>query len=160
MFMLDNDTINHRLSDHFQQPLSSLCPTCNKTEVRHTNFECHLPILAFEWGSQQPAIQNTITIVCKTTCVTYSLKGIIYYADNHFTAHFKSADGTTWYHDGISTQHSLILQPLHISQMTTAVVAIYCQNSQLATVPHPHFHPHQRTQTCHVQQWPFSTSVL
>ncbi|KAF8239225.1 hypothetical protein L208DRAFT_1217597, partial [Tricholoma matsutake] len=61
------------------------------------------PLLAFEWGLHQPGLTNTIHITSDTSVATYSLRGIIYYATNHFTVHYCSGTGPTWYHDGMTT---------------------------------------------------------
>ncbi|KAF8227015.1 hypothetical protein L208DRAFT_1298768 [Tricholoma matsutake] len=81
---------------------------------------------SFEWGLHQPGLTNTICITSDTSIATYSLRGIIYYAANHFTAHYCSNTGLTWYHDGMTTLHTLTLQSLQVPQMTTAVAAVYC----------------------------------
>ncbi|KAF8218438.1 hypothetical protein L208DRAFT_1351415, partial [Tricholoma matsutake] len=40
----------------------------------------------------------------------YYLRGVIYFAANHFTARLITRSGMVWYHDGIFTGRSLIYE--------------------------------------------------
>jgi hypothetical protein len=40
----------------------------------------------------------------------YTLKGIVYYGDNHYMSCVISEDNSVWYHDGIQTGSGMILQ--------------------------------------------------
>ncbi|KAF8220714.1 hypothetical protein L208DRAFT_1071954, partial [Tricholoma matsutake] len=40
----------------------------------------------------------------------YHLRGLIYYAAEHFTACFIARSGMVWYHDGLLTGRSLVYE--------------------------------------------------
>ncbi|KAF8222552.1 hypothetical protein L208DRAFT_1322126, partial [Tricholoma matsutake] len=111
--------------NNFKLSLPSRCVTCARPQIRHTMFKHQPPLLAFEWSDNElPDLDEFITVVVNTTAATYILKGIIHYQDNHFTAHVNLSSGT-WFHDGIVTGQSLILQQLQPHLMNTAIIAIY-----------------------------------
>ncbi|KAF9455434.1 hypothetical protein BDZ94DRAFT_1351343, partial [Collybia nuda] len=64
----------------------------------------------------------------------YKLKGIIYFANEHFTCRIIQSDGTVWFHDGITTGRFLtrdgnIGDSINLSSSRTqdAVAAFYAQ---------------------------------
>ncbi|KAF8239696.1 hypothetical protein L208DRAFT_1073499, partial [Tricholoma matsutake] len=59
------------------------------------------PLIAFQWGGGPPLLNTSLQIHCNDIDRSYHLTGIIYYANQHFTAHIISATGDSWYHDGM-----------------------------------------------------------
>lgn len=111
--------------------MPSRCDPCHRLQIGKTRFESHPHLLAFEWDTtgNAPSLQNTIVITCNNIKITYTLKGVIYYANNHFTYHVILNSGMMWYHDGMVTQQTLTLynQPVSADHLATATVANYCQ---------------------------------
>jgi hypothetical protein len=79
-----------------------------------------------------PAINTQFQSVIAETSVTYLLRGVLYYGDNHFTCRIVSEDGMTWFHDGIATGKNVICEG-HVNNLHTlasclgkqASIAIY-----------------------------------
>jgi hypothetical protein len=95
--------------DDFTISLGSTCPTCNETLVHKTTFVQAPPLLAFDLGQHIPTINRLIHITCgEGHQVAYNLKGVIYYANQHFTARVVTSTGQTWFHDGMFTGSSLL----------------------------------------------------
>ncbi|KAF8224266.1 hypothetical protein L208DRAFT_1512701 [Tricholoma matsutake] len=110
--------------DNFQHKLGSHCSVCNQQQIRITTFHCLPPLLAFEWpAGVTPSLPDIITVTAEDQ-QTFALKGVIYYGQNHFTAHVKLRSGT-WYHDGMVTGCALTLQPLLQQNLNTPICAIY-----------------------------------
>jgi hypothetical protein len=84
-------------------------------------------LLAFEWPEGvTPVLPNVIRITANNEQHMFALKGVIHYADNHFTDHVRLPSGT-WFHDGIVTGRSLMLQQLQQHHLDRSVSAIYSQ---------------------------------
>ena len=69
---------------------------------------------------------------CSGTIVTYQLSGIIYYNEDHFTSRIVKPDGSTWYHDGVSTKTRTLyegninyIEDIENTRKKKAVAAIY-----------------------------------
>ncbi|KAF8219938.1 hypothetical protein L208DRAFT_1173919, partial [Tricholoma matsutake] len=88
--------------DAQEEQLASTCPMCGHEQVRTTIFQHHPPFLAFQWGGESPSLNLTLQVHSHNTAVAYHLSGIIYYANQHFTAHVVNATGDSWYHDGMA----------------------------------------------------------
>ena len=60
----------------------------------------------------------------------YSLRGVIYYAADHFTVRFITSAGAVWYHDGLLTGRSLVYENTVPSQIPRedAIVGIYMRS--------------------------------
>lgn len=62
------------------------------------------PLLAFDLGQHVPTINCLIRVTCNDGLeVAYSLRDVIYYANEHFTARGITSSGQTWFHDGMFT---------------------------------------------------------
>jgi hypothetical protein len=113
--------------NYMEQHLASACSVCGANQVRQSRFEKHPPLLAFEWPlGRAPLLPDRVTIDANGEQVQFALKGVIYYANNHFTAHVKVSSGT-WFHDGMVTSKTLLWEPIQPCHMLTATTAIYCR---------------------------------
>jgi hypothetical protein len=111
--------------DNFQHELMSRCRVCNERQMRVTTFHHLPPLLAFDLtGGLMPTLPLTISIIANEMQQTFTLKGVIHYAHNHFTAHVRLATGT-WFHDGMVTGRALRQQPLQQQHFNTAISTIY-----------------------------------
>jgi hypothetical protein len=120
-YPLPNQSLQEHLNN-FHQELSSCCELCGQLQVRVTTFNCLPPLLAFQWvGGNAPMLEQEINITANTSHATYTLRGVIHYTLNHFTAHIVLASGT-WFHDGIVTGQSLAWQPLQQQHQDTVIV--------------------------------------
>jgi len=50
---------------------------------------------------------------------------VIYYENQHFTAHFLDSTGSSWHHNGMTRSGALILQNPSQAQLASAIAAIY-----------------------------------
>ncbi|KAF8240422.1 hypothetical protein L208DRAFT_1233248, partial [Tricholoma matsutake] len=83
------------------------------------------PLLAFQWRGIAPPLNTSLQISCDGAASTYLLRGVIYYANQHFTAHFLNSAGTSWHHDGMTRRGALILQSPSQAQLATTIMAVY-----------------------------------
>ncbi|KAF8224233.1 hypothetical protein L208DRAFT_1312602, partial [Tricholoma matsutake] len=82
------------------------------------------PLIAFQWGGEPPLLNTSLQISCSGIAKEYLLRGVVYYANQHFTAHFLDSNGSSWHHDGMA-RRALILQRPSQCQLATAIVAVY-----------------------------------
>ena len=101
---------------------------CNETLVCKTTFVQAPALLVFDLGQHIPIINHLIHITCREGHqVAYNLKGVIYYANQHFTAHVVTSTSQTWFHDGMFTGNSLLYDSQAAGSVHNdgAVMAIY-----------------------------------
>ncbi|KAF8229181.1 hypothetical protein L208DRAFT_1125851, partial [Tricholoma matsutake] len=55
-------------------------------------------------------LNTSLQINCNGAASVYLLRGVIYYANQHFTAHFLNTTGDTWHHDGMARGGALTLE--------------------------------------------------
>ena len=67
------------------------------------NLHFPLPFIALDFSGQMMQIDATFTISNNNVETSYSLCGIIYFGDAHYTAHVVCENGMVWFHDGIAT---------------------------------------------------------
>ena len=79
-----------------------------------------------------PSLSSILWITCDETRVSYNLRGIIYYKDQHFTSRFITGTGMIWFHNGILTGSSLIYEGRDIDSITTetTIMAFYTLHQQ------------------------------
>ena len=116
--------------DDFTHSTTSRCLTCDTHLLRTTSFIQTPPVIIFDLGACVPSLPSVIRITCGENArvqVSYNLRGIIYYKDEHFTSHFITGTGMIWFHDGMLTGNSLIYEGQNIDSITTetAVMAVY-----------------------------------
>ena len=87
---------------------NQICPTCNTHMKRVFSVLHAIPLILFDFTGQKINLDHTIEIDIQNSKQQYSLRGILYYGNNHFTSRFISHNTTVWFHDGISTGASMI----------------------------------------------------
>ena len=119
--------------DNFTHQLASRCMTCNIHLTKSTTFVQTPPLLAFDIsnGSRLSLHPSPVLwISCDDSRVSYNLRGIIYFDNNHFTEHVVTSTGMVWFHDGIFTGRSLVYESQDLTSITTenAVMAFYLRS--------------------------------
>jgi hypothetical protein len=72
-------------------------------------FEDTPAVIAFDMSQYQTSLLESIVITTVNgDCMTYKLRGVLYYQDNHFTSRFISKSGRVWFHDGILTGKQMV----------------------------------------------------
>ena len=101
---LNGKSIQSWLADA-ERDVRHICNTCQSPLIRKTKLINSLPLITFAFAGQHSYIINpTISIpLLNGQLVQYSLKGIIYYNNSHFTSRIISDNGLSWYHDGMAT---------------------------------------------------------
>ena len=120
-----------RYIDDFSVALSSSCPECGNTLFRQFSFACHPPLLAVELWEGLGSLDTSLRISVDGGYRRYSLRGVIYFAADHFTARIVTQAGMVWFHDGIFTGSSLVYESANILSIPTAdsVTAIYTREN-------------------------------
>ena len=113
--------------DNFTIETASKCSTCNMNLSRVSTFMQTPPLLAFDLGNIAPFLDPIIWVPCQDTCVRYSLRGIIYFENGHFTEHVITSTGMAWFHDGMFTGRSLVYETNDLTSISRdhAVMAFY-----------------------------------
>ena len=92
------------------------------------------PLLAFDLGKDAPFLDPVLWISCRDTRARYySLRGIIYFENNHFTECVIINSRMVWFHDGMFTGRSLSYETNNLTSISRdhAVVAFYsCDPTQ------------------------------
>ena len=94
-FALPGMSLQAHLNDQ-EQILASSCLMCGQPQVRKTTFQSHPPLIAFQWGVAPPILHTSLRITCRDVTKEYMLQGVIYYANQHFTAHFLDSTSGCW----------------------------------------------------------------
>ena len=79
------------------------CRQCSKDVFIINEYVSAPPLLAIEVSGHEIQLDNQISIKVENVQYTYTLVGIVYYGDDHFTARIILEDGQVWFHDGITT---------------------------------------------------------
>jgi hypothetical protein len=113
--------------DDFTACVSSKCSTCDACLFRKTSFVQTPPVLVFDLGTSVPSLSPELSITCGTTRVHYTLKGVVYLDNEHFTSRVITSASMIWFHDGLLTGASLVYESRDISSISTdgAVMAFY-----------------------------------
>lgn len=114
--------------DNFTHSTASRCLTCDSCLLQSTSFVQTPPIMVFDLGECVPSLSSILRITSgENIHVSYNLRGIIYYKDQHFTSRFITRTSMIWFHDGMFTGNSLIYEGQNIDSITTetAVMAFY-----------------------------------
>ena len=110
----------------------------------------HTPaLLAFDLDRDVPSLDPVLQITCTNTRIPYNLRGVVYFSDEHFSAHVITNAGTVWFHDGMLTGSSLLYESQNLATVCTdrAILAVY----RRGTPPPPES---KRTQICHATHRP------
>jgi len=100
------DSIASILGRLFHLPTSRKCASCNNTLYKNTFFSDVPELLILHVPYADIKINTSFKFYDKR----YHLKGIVYYGDNHYTSCVISENNSVWYHDGMQTGSSTILQ--------------------------------------------------
>ena len=102
----NTDSIVSILTRLFNKPTSNRCVNCNNILYKNSEYFtapelliCHLPYTDVKI--------NKSFIFCNKR---YKLKGVVYYGSNHYTSCIILENNSIWYHDGIQTGSSMILE--------------------------------------------------
>ena len=92
-----------------------------------TTFVQLPPLLAFDLGRNVPKLPATLRITTSNGQSPYVLKGVVYYAHNHFTCRVITNSGMIWFHDGIFTGRNLVSEGSGLENLPSdnANVAVY-----------------------------------
>ena len=86
------------------------CRRCSKDVFIINEYVSAPPLLAVEVSGHDIQIDNQISIKVEDVQYTYTMIGIVYYGDDHFTARIILEDKQIWFHDGITTGHNTIYE--------------------------------------------------
>ena len=113
--------------DDFMVCVSFKCSTCDACLFRKTSFVQTPPMLIFDLGTSVPSLSPELSITCGTTCVYYTLRGVVYLDNEHFTSRVITSTGMIWFHDRLLTGASLVYESRDIGSISTngAVMAFY-----------------------------------
>jgi hypothetical protein len=112
------------------------CRVCNDLYSCITNYIALPQVIAFEITDKETVLNRVISVkLLSNTILNYRLAGIIYFGDMHFVARIIRQDGQIWFHDGITTQRSLIYEgiidsgqlDLSTAHSKPAHTGIYCR---------------------------------
>jgi hypothetical protein len=119
--------------DDMSDPLSEVCPspTCDVSLWRRFTLMYHPPLVSVELGQDASPI-DVLELTSQNVCRKYHLRGVIYFAANHFTARLITTSGMVWYHDGIFTGRSLIYESAKAGNIPdeNAIVGIYLRSPE------------------------------
>jgi hypothetical protein len=126
--------------DNFTLETATRCSICDANLSRVTTFVQAPPLLAFDLGNNAPSLDPMLRISCRQpgpgrqdtgTPVSnrYSLRGVIYFENNHFTERVITSSGMVWFHDGMFTGRSLLYETNNLTSESisrdNAVMAFY-----------------------------------
>jgi hypothetical protein len=84
------------------------CRQCSHSVFIINEFAVAPPLLAIDISGHDLQLDNETYVKVGNVQYTYTLIGIVYYGDDHFTARIILEDGQIWFHDGITTGRNTI----------------------------------------------------
>jgi len=127
------DSLQSRL-DSFESVSRRTCNVCNDNLVRWYKFINDAFLLAFEISPNRKIILDHVlrVVINENDCITYHLRGVIYHGNNHFTCRVVSPLELVWFHDGLVTGSTMVLDgnlssqiDLYTCREKSATVAVY-----------------------------------
>jgi len=106
LHITDTDSIASILGRLFNLETSRQCTNCNDVLYKNTYFT-NAPELLILYLPYTDVKINTSFKFCNKI---YTLKGIVYYGDNHYTSYVISENTSIWYHDGIQTGKNMMFE--------------------------------------------------
>ena len=79
------------------------CTQCHGEMNKITRFHKTPKILLFSINDSSLKVTKNLTLDNGNENVAYTIKGVIYFGEFHFTSRVFSSDDTVWFHDGITT---------------------------------------------------------
>ena len=111
---------------------ASRCRVCHSHIIRRHVFEHTPAVIAFDLSQHPISLLESIVITTVNgDRMTYKLRGVMYYLNNHFTSRIILESGRVWYHDGISTGRQTVPEgsisdtELGTCRSGTAICAVY-----------------------------------
>ena len=101
---------------NYREEIEKKCDMCQGNLYRQFRFAYAPPILALDISSRSRSNSNELEINTMLNLTIqfedhrYKLRGIIYFANFHFTSRIINENGMTWFHDGIATGNSVIYE--------------------------------------------------
>jgi hypothetical protein len=117
--------------DNFTVQLASKCASCGTYLLKRTTFVQTPPLLAFDISNGSAlTLDPVVWILCDNSRIRYTLRGVVYFDNEHFTERVITSTGMIWYHDGIFTGCSLVYESQNITSITNenAVMAFYIRS--------------------------------
>lgn len=79
------------------------CTACEGEMNKITRFRLPPWMLAFSFNYESLRISKQVKLDDGLSNMTYTLKGVVYFGEFHFTARMVLENGSVWYHDGMET---------------------------------------------------------
>ena len=102
------------------------CTICQTSRTCYLRLLYSIPFLVFEFSDENTSLSANLIITVLGDQRHYTLKGIIYYWNEHFTSHIISNDNMVWYHDGMTTGRHKVSQ----GPISSIFNLMTCQNRQ------------------------------
>ena len=124
-----------------QEKSHSRCQICSKHLLTTYAFSAIPPVLALDFEGLETNISPVINVYdnCgRCSGHSFHLKGIIYYADGHYTSRTIYNQDQIWFHDGILTGQSMLYDgaitssndiQLSVCRGKKAIAAIYMKSN-------------------------------
>ena len=113
-YLIPISTFSHTYSvqhcmDNFEQETNHICLACNSHLKRAFEIIWPIPLIFLEFTNHTIHLHHIIQITIQNQQYQYTLRGIMYYNNNHFTSRFISTDNIIWFHDGLTTGHNMLI---------------------------------------------------
>ncbi|KAJ7246209.1 hypothetical protein C8J57DRAFT_1081696 [Mycena rebaudengoi] len=134
-------TLQDWMNNHFNKSTNAPCFKCWESDHVHRNLIrtttlTDVPLLLFVgFSTNRVSIDQVLKLHCNDRLNVIHLRGIVYYAELHFTSRIITPSGDIYFHDGISTQKSTVfegnildlasLHTLHYHNGDAALLAVY-----------------------------------
>ncbi|KAF8224095.1 hypothetical protein L208DRAFT_1313282 [Tricholoma matsutake] len=90
-------------------PWNATCTVCPDILSHRFTFTLHPPLITIK-HHEDPSTLEELDITSGSVRWKYHLRGLIYYAAEHFTVCFIARSGMVWYHDRLLTGQSLVYE--------------------------------------------------
>jgi hypothetical protein len=131
-YMIDTVRGTKSISSHLgslQHENNDKCPDCGSDLDQPIFFKETPNILAFGIESSDIKVSSKIKYMDGDQRTVLKLRGLIYFGDIHFTSRIISDDGTIWYHDGMVTGGTTVLDG-KLGEMTSETL-LTCRGRKL-----------------------------
>jgi len=106
-----------------------ICPDCSSTMVKKIDYIESPRLLVLEYPNTNINTSHEVRLVIDDETTVLHLRGIVYHGENHFTSRIISPEGNTWYHDGMTTRNTTVVDT-HLNSSTYANLKT-CQGKRL-----------------------------
>ncbi|KAJ7922068.1 hypothetical protein B0H13DRAFT_2412795 [Mycena leptocephala] len=101
-----NYAISNWLTSRKMYKANKKCTSCGNGLVITTILDRFPPCFYLSLSDGKILIDPAVTLNVGETKVRYTIRGVIYNGDSHFTCRIIKPNGSVWYHDGIETGKS------------------------------------------------------